>query len=164
MASAWEILGVLAVLAFVFVVWPVWVYRDSRRQGSDHPLFWAVAAFVGSLVTWFWFAVFYLVYRSRIGTDEHSRPPGAGERAQSIGIARLLLALGVGSIIIYITYRVTEPILSHASDSAPQDSVYSQGNEWMIQATDPQTLGIAVLVVSVFGLIAYSVFQRTRLQ
>jgi len=161
-----ELLGlavVVGVVAGLFVVWPAWVYRDVRRRDSDHPYLWACMAFLGSLTSWVLFAAFYLWYRRRIGERQESqpqRPDGMGDRAQSIGIARLFLSLGVGAIMIWIIGKVTSPILTEASEDAPAGSVYVDGNEYVTQAVQPETLVVAVLVVSVFGLVAYSVFSR----
>jgi len=54
------LVDLLPILLFLsWVVPPIWVARDARRRGADHPLLWAV--FV--LLTWIVGLVIYLMLR-----------------------------------------------------------------------------------------------------
>jgi len=86
------------------------------------------------------------------------------DRGQAIGISRLFLALIVGAILIFIIQQVTNPLFEHANSQTQSNSKYAQGTDWLTQATDPQTLGLVILVVSMFGVITYSVYQREVLR
>lgn len=85
-------------------------------------------------------------------------------RGQAMGIARFLLAAGVGAILVFLMTEITTPLLDTAHDKTSAGSVYREGNEWLQLATDPQTLLLWMLLVSLFGLVAYSVFRREMLR
>lgn len=80
------------------------------------------------------------------------------ERAQSIGIARLFLSLGVGAIIIWIVGSLTAPLFEYAGEQTQSGTVYAEATNWLQQGVD--FLPLAFLLISLFGLIAYSVFRR----
>lgn len=83
------VLGVLGVAGYVY-----WIYRDAARRGSDHPVAWAVGAFVlGPLVL-----VLYLPRRPRPSTPP--TPPSPLTKAlASIG-AGLWVSFVLGALFL----------------------------------------------------------------
>lgn len=82
-------------------------------------------------------------------------------RAQSIGIARYFLALGVGAIMFWILELVTTPLLNRASTTTNNQTA-NQATSWLSEAISwwPMML----LILSFIGLIVYSVFVRERVR
>jgi len=78
-------------------------------------------------------------------------------RAQSIGIARLFLALGAGFVVIMIVNEVTSPLFKHSKESG-SGQVATNGTTLMQQAVN--NLPLVFLVISVFGVVAVAVFRR----
>jgi len=78
-------------------------------------------------------------------------------RAQSIGIAHLLLGLGVGAIMFWIVSEVTSPLLDMARQQGSGE-VATNGTTWLTQGVE--FLPVAFLMISFFGMIAYAVFTR----
>lgn len=79
------------------------------------------------------------------------------ERAQSIGILRMFLALAVGAIVVWLVRLAGDPILDTAGDHGT-DATSSQGTAWLQTGVD--YLPILFLLICFFGLIAYSVYRR----
>ena len=80
------------------------------------------------------------------------------DRAQAIGIARLVLALAVGAVVYWIVDLVTDPLFSHVDGKTEPGSVGATGTSYLMEGV--AYLPIAFLGISFFGLIAYSVYQR----
>lgn len=81
-------------------------------------------------------------------------------RAQSIGIARFVLALVVGAVVYWIVDLTTDPILDGASNATTNNSA-NQATTWLSEWFG--WMPIFLIVVSVMGLIVYSVFIRETL-
>lgn len=81
------------------------------------------------------------------------------DRAQSIGIGRLILGTGVGVVVFWIVSEITAPLFEYSSEnSAAGDTVAQNGNAWLQEAVNFMP-GI-VLFIGFFGIIAYAVFSR----
>lgn len=78
-------------------------------------------------------------------------------RAQAIGIARLFLGLGVGFIMVVIVNAVTGPLFDFAGAQS-SDPVANNGTAWMQELVS--NLPLMYAIISLFGLVAYSVFRR----
>jgi len=78
-------------------------------------------------------------------------------RADAQGIARLFLGLGVAVVIIWVVNLVTDPMFDYIGRQSV-DSTGSQGTVWLQQGID--FLPLFFLLISFFGLVAYSVFKR----
>ena len=84
-------------------------------------------------------------------------------RGQATGIGNFILALGVGAILAWIIWLVTEPLFSNAAiQPAANDSVGTTANSWFeaFFANYP----IFVLFAAFFSLLALAVFQREVLR
>lgn len=84
------------------------------------------------------------------------------DRGQAIGISRFFLSLGVGGIVIWIVNEVTSPLFTHVQGQTADGSAGAQGTTWLQQGVE--FLPIAMLFISVFGLVAYSVYAREVLR
>jgi uncharacterized membrane protein YhdT len=82
-------------------------------------------------------------------------------RAQSIGIARFFLSLGVGAIVYWIADLVTTPVLAGAYN-ATGNATANQATQWFEQSVNAMPLAFAL--ISFVGIIALSVFQREILR
>jgi len=78
-------------------------------------------------------------------------------RAQSLGIARYVMALVVGAIMFWIINEVTQPMRDRARN-ATSNATANQGTDWLSQGVD--FWPIAILLISFFGLLVYSVYIR----
>jgi len=78
-------------------------------------------------------------------------------RADAQGIARLFLGLGVAVVIIWVVNLVTDPMFDYLGRQPP-DATGAQGTQWLQAGID--FLPLFFLLVSFFGLVAYSVFKR----
>lgn len=78
-------------------------------------------------------------------------------RGQAIGISRLLLGLVVGVVVVGVVRKVTNPLFEEASAQGSGE-VATNGTTWLQQGVD--FLPIIFLLVSFFGLVAYSVYTR----
>lgn len=82
------------------------------------------------------------------------------ERAQSIGIARMFMSLGVAAVVFWIMDAATEPIFTmagEASNSAKADAA-TGWFQWIV-ANSP----IFFAIVTFFGLVTLSVYQSGRI-
>lgn len=77
-------------------------------------------------------------------------------RAQ-IGIVRFFAALALGAPLAYLAVQVTDPILDRAADQSAGTAA-AQTTGWL--QTGGDMLVIIFLVISFFGLIALSIYQR----
>lgn len=77
--------------------------------------------------------------------------------ADSIGILRFFLSLGVGAVMVFIAQQITEPILSKATPYTSGNAAET-GTEWL--GIGVEYLPVAFLGIAFFGFIAYSVFVR----
>lgn len=78
-------------------------------------------------------------------------------RAQAIGIARLFLGLGVGFVMVVVVNQVTGPLFTYAGREGSGE-VANNGTAWMQELVG--NLPLVFVLVSLFGLVAYSVFTR----
>jgi hypothetical protein len=78
-------------------------------------------------------------------------------RAQSIGIARFIMSLIVGAPIVWIVWRITDPILAGAQETTDVNSA-NQATTWFQQGTE--YLPIAFMLIAFFGIIVYAVYSR----
>jgi len=76
-------------------------------------------------------------------------------RAQSIGISRLFLALGVGFVMVMIVNQTTQPMFALIGQP---DAIATNGTSWLNELI--ANLPLAYALISLFGLVAYSVFRR----
>lgn len=78
-------------------------------------------------------------------------------RAQSIGIARYILGLIVGAVMVWIVTLITDPILS-GSENATSNAAANQATTWLSQWVD--WFPMLFLLISFVGIIVYSIFVR----
>lgn len=78
-------------------------------------------------------------------------------RAQSIGLARFVLALIVGAVMIWIVQRIGGEILPGAKN-ATSNSQANQATVWMQDWIG--WLPVGFLLLGLFSIIVYSVFIR----
>lgn len=78
-------------------------------------------------------------------------------RAQSIGLARTFLALGVFAILYFIIDRITTPLLNH-STNATSNATANQATEWFRQGIG--LLPAFVLVLAFFSVTVYAIYVR----
>ena len=78
-------------------------------------------------------------------------------RAQSIGIARYILALTVGAVLIWIVNLVSSPILAGATNST-NNAQANQATTWFSELVG--FLPVAFVLISTTGIIVYAVFIR----
>lgn len=78
-------------------------------------------------------------------------------RAQAIGISQLFLGLGVGAVVFWIVSEVASPMFDIAKEQGSGE-VATNGTTWLQQGVN--FLPIVFLMISFFGLIAYSVYTR----
>lgn len=84
------------------------------------------------------------------------------DRGQAIGISRFFLALGVGAVVIWIVNAVTTPLFTHVNGRTETGEAAATGTQYLQTGVD--FLPIAMLGISFFGLIAYSVYSREVLR
>jgi hypothetical protein len=83
------------------------------------------------------------------------------DRAQSVGLARYVLAFIAGAPVIWIVWTITGKILPGAK-TATNSSQANQATTWIQQGID--FMPVFMLLVGFFGLIVLSVFQRELLR
>jgi hypothetical protein len=82
-------------------------------------------------------------------------------RAQSIGIARFFLALGVGAIAYFILDHVTSPVLDRATNSTG-NATANQATVWFTDIVG--LVPIMILFLAFLSVIVLTVFQREVLR
>lgn len=82
-------------------------------------------------------------------------------RAMSVGLARFILSLVMGAPILWITFQITDPILSRASNSTSNPDA-NQATDWF--GAGIGWLPIAFLLIAFFGVIVLAIFQRELLR
>jgi len=81
-------------------------------------------------------------------------------RAQSIGIARMILTLAVGAVVIFLVSTVGESVLPGAKN-ATTNSTANQGTTYMMQVSE--LLPVTIALLSFFGLIVLAIYlSETR--
>jgi hypothetical protein len=83
------------------------------------------------------------------------------DRAQSVGLARYILAFIAGVPILWIVWKITGPILE-GSREATNSTQANQATTWFQQGVD--FLPVWYLIVGLFGLLVLAVFQREVLR
>lgn len=78
-------------------------------------------------------------------------------RAQSIGIIRFFAALALGAALSFFAVKVTTPILDRASTQSAGTAA-APASSWL--TTFGENIVLIFLLVSFFGLIVLSVYQR----
>lgn len=76
----------------------------------------------------------------------------------AIGIAKFVLALGVGAIVIWIVSEVTAPLFTHVEGETASGDAAATGTQYLQEGVN--FLPVLFLGVSFFGIIAYSVYSR----
>lgn len=82
-------------------------------------------------------------------------------RAQSVGLARFILSIIVGAPVVWIVWKVTDPILTGAR-GATNSSQANEATTWIGQGID--WLPILFLLIAFFGVIVLSIYQRELLR
>jgi len=82
---------------------------------------------------------------------------GRDTRAQAVGILRFFAALLLGAPLAYFAYRVTDPILSRASEGAAGTDA-AMTSTWLSQFGT--YLVVFFVGISFFGLVVLSLYQR----
>lgn len=77
-------------------------------------------------------------------------------RAQ-IGIVRFFAALGVGAILAFLVYQVTDPLLERAAEQSAGTAA-EPATGWLVTGGD--YLVVIFLLISFFGMIALAIYQR----
>lgn len=62
-AESFVMIFILLVALLVPIAVSVYIYRDAKRRGSQHPLAWGIGAFLGGLIVW----IIYFVVRGDMG-------------------------------------------------------------------------------------------------
>lgn len=78
-------------------------------------------------------------------------------RALSIGIGRFILSLIAGVPVIWIVWKVTDPILE-GSKQATNNATANQATDWFSQGINWMPIGF--LLVAFFGIIVLAVYRR----
>lgn len=81
-------------------------------------------------------------------------------RAQSIGLARFILSLIVGAPVVWIVWKITDPILTGAR-TATNNTKANQATTWLEQGVN--YMPIWFLLVAFFGIIVLAIYQRELL-
>lgn len=84
------------------------------------------------------------------------------DRAQAIGIARFVLALGVGAVVVMILNEVTSPLFEHVEGQTASGDAAATGTQYLQEGV--AFVPVVFLGISFFGLIAYSVYSREVLR
>jgi len=82
-------------------------------------------------------------------------------RAQSIGLARFFLSLLVGVPVVWIVWKVTDPILQ-GSKNATNNATANQATDWISQGVN--WLPVWILLLSFMGIMILAIYQRELLQ
>jgi hypothetical protein len=82
-------------------------------------------------------------------------------RAQSIGIARFFLVLGVGAVCFFIASQVTSPVLDRAHNSTT-NATANQATVWFRDVID--LLPLLILFLALLSVIVLAVYQREVLR
>jgi len=77
--------------------------------------------------------------------------------ADSIGILRFFLSLGVGAVMVFVAQSILTPILSKSQEYTNGTDAQT-GTVWLEFGGD--YLPVIFLGIAMFGFIAYSVFVR----
>jgi len=81
-------------------------------------------------------------------------------RGQSVGLARFILSLIAGVPIIWITAKVTDPILA-GSRNATSSAKANDATNWLSQGVD--WLPVWFLIVAFLGVVVLAIYQRQLL-
>lgn len=83
------------------------------------------------------------------------------DRAQSVGLARYILAFIAGVPVLWIVFKITTPILDGAS-TATNSSKANQATTWLEQGVN--FMPVWFLLVGFIGLLTLAIFQRELLR
>jgi len=80
------------------------------------------------------------------------------QRGQAIGIARFILSLAVGAILVgAVLWPLANPLLERAR-GATSNPTGNQATEWLQSLVD--FMPMIFLVIAFFGLLVLAVYQR----
>lgn len=79
------------------------------------------------------------------------------DRAQSIGIARFFMTIGVGAVCLFLLTTVGDPMLN-SSQNATNNATANMGTTYLSQAMD--LAPFLIVLAALIGVVMLAVYQR----